>query len=106
MLDELGGRLRGLVHSQRVLLALTQKGFSREGAYEAVQRNAMKVWRDEGDFQALLAADPEVSRVLSDNELASLFDPAWHFGQVDAIFERVFGEEAAAPAKARKLTAA
>jgi adenylosuccinate lyase len=88
------GRLGGLVHSQRVLLALTQKGMAREAAYAAVQRNAMKVWRGEGDFIDLLEADPEVRPKLSDAELASLFDPAWHFANVDTIFARVFGETA------------
>jgi adenylosuccinate lyase len=85
-------RLGGLVHSQRVLLALTQKGVSREAAYAAVQRNAMKVWRGEGDFLGFLKADPEVT--LGDAELAELFDLAYHFKHVDTIFARVFGEEA------------
>jgi adenylosuccinate lyase len=87
-------RLGGLVHSQRVLLALTQKGLSREAAYAAVQRNAMKVWRGEGAFLDFLKADPEVRPHLSDAELADLFDPAWCFAHVDTIFARVFGEEA------------
>jgi adenylosuccinate lyase len=87
-------RLGGLVHSQRVLLALTQKGLAREDAYAAVQRNAMKVWRGEGSFIDLLKADPEVRPRLGDEELASLFDPAWHFAHVDAIFARVFGADA------------
>jgi len=95
-------RLRGLVHSQRVLLALTQSGLSREGAYEAVQRNATKVWRGEGDFIDLLRADPAVSSVLSDADLAGLFEPGWHFGHVDTIFGRVFGE-APAPAAPQML---
>jgi adenylosuccinate lyase len=85
-------RLGGLVHSQRVLLALTQKGMAREAAYAAVQRNAMKVWRGEGDFIDLLKADPDVKAKLSGEELVSLFDPAWHFAHVDTIFARVFGE--------------
>jgi len=84
-------RLGGLVHSQRVLLALTQKGLAREAAYGAVQRNAMKVWRGDGTFIELLKADPEVHGRLSDAELTGLFDSAWHFAQVDAIFARVFG---------------
>ena len=84
-------RLGGLVHSQRVLLALTQAGLSREAAYSAVQRNAMRVWREEGDFLTLLQADPEVSARLSDAELADLFDLAHHFRHVDLIFARVFG---------------
>ncbi len=85
-------RLGGLVHSQRVLLALTQKGVSREAAYAAVQANAMKVWRGEGAFTALLKADPEVRPHLSDAEMAEIFDPAWNFKYVDTIFARVFGE--------------
>ncbi len=84
-------RLGGLVHSQRVLLALTQKGVAREAAYAAVQRNAMKVWRGEGAFIDLLKADPEVRPHLTDAELAEVFDPAWSFRHVDTIFERVFG---------------
>ena len=84
-------RLGGLVHSQRVLLALTQKGVSREDAYRLVQRNAMKAWRGEGDFLALLKADPEVRKALSEEELAANFDLDFHFAQVDTIFRRVFG---------------
>ena len=84
-LDKLGG----LVHSQRVLLALTQAGVSREDAYRLVQRNAMPVWRGEGQFLDLLKADEEV--VLSDTELEELFDLGYHFKHVDTIFDRVFG---------------
>ncbi len=84
-------RLGGLVHSQRVLLALTQKGVTREDAYRLVQRNAMKAWRGEGDFLALLKADKDVRKHLSDKELAANFDLEFHFAQVDAIFRRVFG---------------
>ena len=84
-------RLGGLIHSQRVLLELTQKGMSREDAYAAVQRNAMPVWRGEGDFLTLLRADPEVKARLSDKELASLFDLDYHVKHVDTIFRRVFG---------------
>ena len=91
-------RLGGLVHSQRVLLALTQKGVSREDAYAAVQRNAMKVWREDGKFIDLLKADPEVRPHLTDTELAELFDDGYHFKQVDAIFARVFGKGAVAQA--------
>ena len=86
--------LGGLVHSQRVLLALTQKGVSREEAYAAVQSNAMKVWRGEGKFLDLLKAEPEVRQRLTDAELAELFDDAYHFKHVDTIFGRVFGEAA------------
>ena len=85
-------RLGGLIHSQRVLLALTQKGVSREDAYSLVQRNAMPVWRGEGDFLTLLKADAEVSRALNGNELEDLFDLGYHFKHVDTIFARVFGE--------------
>jgi adenylosuccinate lyase len=84
-------RLGGLVHSQRVLLALTQKGVTREDAYALVQRNAMKAWRGEGDFLALLKADREVRKHLSEKELAANFDLDFHFAQVDAVFRRVFG---------------
>jgi adenylosuccinate lyase len=84
-------RLGGLVHSQRVLLALTQKGLGREDAYRLVQRNAMKAWRGEGDFLALLEADAEVRKYLSEAELAANFDLDFHFAQVDTIFRRVFG---------------
>ncbi len=94
-------RLGGLVHSQRVLLALTQKGVSREAAYAAVQRNAMKVWRGEGAFLDFLKGDPEVRPHFTDTELTELFDPAWHFQHVDTIFGRVFGEEAAKAAPVR-----
>ena len=89
-LDKLGG----LVHSQRVLLALTQAGMAREAAYAAVQRNAMKVWRGEGAFIDLLKSDPDVRPHLTDAQLADAFDPAWHFKHVDTIFARVFGAEA------------
>jgi adenylosuccinate lyase len=85
-------RLGGLVNSQRVLLALTQKGVSRETAYAAVQRNAMKVWREEGDFAELLMSDPDVRPHLSDAELSELFDLAYHFKNLDALFERAFGK--------------
>jgi adenylosuccinate lyase len=81
----------GLVHSQRVLLALTQKGVTREDAYRLVQRNAMKAWRGEGDFLALLKADADVRKHLSDKELAANFDLDFHLAQVDTIFRRVFG---------------
>ena len=87
-------RMGGLVHSQQVLLALTQKGMARETAYSAVQRNAMKVWRGEGQFLALLRADPDVTALLTDAELTALFDLGWHFKHVDTIFDRVFGQGA------------
>jgi adenylosuccinate lyase len=96
-------RLGGLVHSQRVLLALTQKGMSREASYAAVQRNAMKVWRGEGNFLDFLKADPEVT--LSDAELGDLFDLGYHFKNVDRVFARVFGEQAEAQWQASKISA-
>jgi adenylosuccinate lyase len=85
-------RLGGLVHSQRLLIALTQKGASREDAYKFVQRNAMPVWRGEGDFQTLLKKDADVKKYLSDAEIAEQFDLGYHFKHVDTIFKRVFGE--------------
>ena len=85
-------RLGGLIHSQRVLLALTQKGVSREDSYSYVQRNAMPVWRDEGDFLVLLKADKDVTAKLSHAELEDLFDLGYHLKHVDAIFNRVFGQ--------------
>ena len=85
-------RLGGLVHSQRVLLALTQKGASREDAYKLVQRNAMPVWRGEGDFLQLLKQDTEVKNYLTDAEIEEQFDLGYHLKHVDTIFKRVFGE--------------
>jgi adenylosuccinate lyase len=84
-------RLGGLVHSQRVLLALTQKGVAREDAYRLVQRNAMKAWAGDGDFLSLLKADKDVRKHLSEAELADNFDLDFHFAHVDTIFRRVFG---------------
>ena len=85
-------RLGGLVHSQRVLLALTQKNVAREDAYRLVQRNAMQVWGGEKDFLALLKADKDVRAKLSDKELEANFDLDHHFKHVDTIFKRVFGK--------------
>src|SRR3954467_6470589 len=84
-------RLGGLIHSQRVMLALTQKGAAREDAYKLVQRNAMPVWRGEGDFLTLLKNDPVVREKLSDADLEDLFDLGYHLKHVDTIFRRVFG---------------
>jgi adenylosuccinate lyase len=84
-------RLGGLVHSQRLLIALTQKGASREDAYKLVQRNAMPVWRGEGDFQTLLKNDADVKKHLSDAEIEEQFDLGYHFKHVNTIFARVFG---------------
>ncbi len=84
-------RLGGLIHSQRVLLALTQKGMAREDAYRAVQKNAMRAWKGE-DFLALLKADPDVGKFLSPKEIEANFDLDYHFKHVDRIFKRVFGK--------------
>jgi adenylosuccinate lyase len=87
----------GLVHSQRVLLALTQAGMSREDAYRAVQRHAMAAWEKGGDFLAALKRDRAIARFLDAAALERLFDLGYHLRQVDAIFDRVFGESKAAP---------
>jgi adenylosuccinate lyase len=83
---------RGLFNSQRVLLALTQAGVSREDAYAMVQRNAMKVWDEGADFQELLAADPDVVAALGADGIARHFDMGYHLKNVDTIFDRVFGD--------------
>ena len=85
-------RLGGLIHSQRVLLALTQKGVSREDSYAWVQRNAMPVWRGNGDFLTLLKADKDVAKALPAKEIEALFDLGYHIKHVDTIFKRVFGK--------------
>jgi adenylosuccinate lyase len=89
-------RMGGLVHSQRVLLALTQAGLSREESYALVQRNAMKVWESDGELSLLdlLKADPDVSQRLSADQLDALFDLGYHLKHVDTIFDRVFGKSA------------
>jgi len=87
-LDALGG----LVFSQRVLLALTQAGMSREAAYSAVQRNAMKVWDKGADFLTALKADRDVIKLLPEAELAALFDLSYHTRHIDTVFARVFGK--------------
>jgi adenylosuccinate lyase len=84
-------RFRGLVMSQRVLLALTQAGVSREDAYRLVQRNAMKVWDQGADFKAELLADPEVTAALPPAVIEESFDMDYHTRHVDTIFARVFG---------------
>src|SRR5580692_1508737 len=86
-LDSLGG----LVFSQRILLALTQKGMSREASYAAVQRNAMEAWRGNASLLALCRADKEIGEFLSDDELTALFDMRYYTKHVDTIFKRVFG---------------
>ena len=87
-LDQLGG----LIHSQRVLLALTAAGIPREEAYRVVQRNAMKVWNEGGDFLAALLADKDVRKALSEDQLRAQFELGYHTKHVDTIFKRVFGE--------------
>jgi adenylosuccinate lyase len=87
-------RLRGLIHSQRVLLALTQAGVSREGAYAMVQRNAMKVWQNGADFRSELRSDPEVAAALGAAGIDALFDLGHHLKHVDTIFARVFEDAA------------
>jgi adenylosuccinate lyase len=82
----------GLAQSQRVLLALTQAGMSREDAYAAVQRHAMAAWHGEGGFAGRLKADPEIARVLDPQTIDGLFDTAYHLKHVDTLFRRVFGE--------------
>jgi adenylosuccinate lyase len=87
-------RLGGLIHSERVLLALTGKGMSREAAYAAVQRNAMRAFKDGTDFRALLKKDPEIAGKLNESELEGLFELAHHLKHVDRLFRRVFGVDA------------
>jgi adenylosuccinate lyase len=84
-------KLRGLVHSQRVLLALVERGMTREESYAAVQRNAMKVWEQGADFKTELNGDAAVSAKLAAKEIDELFDMGYHTKHVDTIFERVFG---------------
>jgi adenylosuccinate lyase len=87
-------RMGGLVHSQRVLLALTQAGISREDSYAIVQRNAMKVWESDGalSLMELLKADPDVAAKMSADEIEDRFNLDYHFKHVDTIFDRVFGK--------------
>ena len=89
-------RMGGLVHSQRVLLALTQAGLSREDSYALVQRHAMKVWESDGQqsLLELLMQDPKVTERIPPAELEKLFDLAHHLREVDTIFARVFGSDA------------
>ena len=86
-------RLKGLIHSQAVMLALTQAGVSREDAYGAVQAAAMRVWAGEGDFPSQLRAEPAVADHLEGPALEACFDEAAHTRHVDTIFARVFGED-------------
>ncbi|MBE0616790.1 MAG: adenylosuccinate lyase, partial [Proteobacteria bacterium] len=84
-------RTGGLIHSQRLLLKLVEKGVSREEAYRVVQRNAMRVWEEGADYKALLRADPDASRFLTQAEIDDAFDLDYHLKHVDTIFRRVFG---------------
>src|SRR6201999_3230294 len=84
-------KTQGLVHSQRVLLALTQAGIAREDAYRLVQRNAMRTWNGEGPLLDLLKADPEVAGKVPVKNLEAMFDLGYHLKEVDTIFKRVFG---------------
>ena len=85
-------KMHGLIFSQRVLLALTEKGMLREDAYRVVQRSAMQVWEANADFKSLLAVDPQIQPYLNAQELTELFDLAYHTRNIDAIFARVFPE--------------
>ena len=94
---------RGLIYSPRVMLALVEKGLSRERAYELVQRQAMRVWRGEGDFASLLAADDEVTRLIPAAELAGLFDISYYLKHVGLIMSRVFGRRGPERERLRRL---
>ena len=85
---------QGLIHSQRVLLALTEAGLDRQAAYAIVQRHAMRAWQDRVPLQDLLRADPDVMAHIDEDALASLFDLDHHLKEVDHIFARVFGDDA------------
>ena len=84
-------KFRGLVMSQRVLLALTQAGVSREDSYKLVQRNAMRVWEQGADFKEELLKDEDVLKALSPEEIEEKFDLGYHTKHVETIFKRVFG---------------
>jgi adenylosuccinate lyase len=94
-------RFGGLVHSQRILLALTQAGLSREDSYRLVQKHALKIWQHGGDFLQALLAEKDVTAKIKPKQLAELFDLGYHLKHVDTIFARVFGPEAK-PVKGKK----
>ena len=83
-------KFRGLIYSQRILLALTQAGVSREDAYRLVQRNAMKVWQQEADFKTELLNDPEIRQYLFAENIEDKFDVSYHTKHVDTLFQRIF----------------
>jgi len=85
-------KMGGLIYSEAVLLLLTRKGLSREEAYGVVQRNAMRVWEEKGDFKTFLSQDEAIRRLLKQEELEEAFDVRNHLRHVDEIFRRVFGE--------------
>jgi adenylosuccinate lyase len=87
------GATRGLIFSQSVLLALTSKGLTREEAYHLVQRNSLRAWKEGLDLRALVAADPDVARVLGPKDLDRCFSLAPFLDKIDLIFERVFRHE-------------
>jgi len=82
---------KGIIHSQRALLALTQAGVEREAAYKLVQKNAMRAWNGEGNLLDLLKADPDIARAVPAKSLEAMFDLDYHTKHVDTLFKRVFG---------------
>ncbi len=84
------GKLKGLIFSQQILLALASAGASREEAYERVQANALKVWRHKKDFKTLILADPQIVKYLSRKKIEELFDVSYHLKYISAVFKRVF----------------
>jgi len=101
MLENLN-RTGGLVYSQRVLLALVDRGVERKTAYEAVQRNAMEAWEGQGDFYGLVSQDPLISKKLTPAEIKACFEPKWYVRHLDEVYRRVFGAKAAPP-KAKRV---
>ena len=87
--------MKGLVFSGQLLLELTQKGVSREQAYQWVQRNATRVWENEGDFKELITQDPDICRILNQAEIGKAFDVAYQLRHVNDIYQRVFGQSGA-----------
>jgi adenylosuccinate lyase len=85
--------LGGLIYSQRILLELTQKGVSREESYALVQKNAMEAWSNDKTFKDLIMNDPDIKKVIKEDELTKLFSLDYHLNFVDIIFERVFNSK-------------